>query len=129
MKRILITGENSYIGTNVEKWLLKDGGKYHIDTINMRDPNWINFDFSKYDVVFHVAGIAHVSSKKKLAPLYFKVNRDLAIDAAIKAKREGVKQFIFMSSMIIYGKDNRVGVFKHVDKKSMLQLMRMAKVS
>jgi len=81
----------------------------------MKDPNWINFDFSKFDVVYHVAGIAHVSSKKKLAPLYFKVNRDLAIETAKKAKDSGVKQFIFMSSMIIYGKDNKIGDFRHVD--------------
>jgi len=117
LKRILITGANSYIGTNVEKWLLKDNDKYEIETLDMQDPNWINHDFSKYDIVYHVAGIAHVSSKKKLAPLYFKVNRDLAIDTALKAKDEGVKQFIFMSSIIIYGKDNRVGVFKHVHKE------------
>lgn len=117
MKKILITGANSYVGTNVEKWLLKDKGKYEIDTLDMRDDNWESHDFSKYDVVYHVAGIAHVSSKKKLAPLYFKVNRDLAINTALKAKKEGVKQFIFMSSMIIYGKDNRVEVFKHIDKE------------
>ncbi len=117
MKKILITGANSYVGTNVEKWLLEDEGKYEIDTLDMREDNWVDHDFSKYDVVYHVAGIAHVSSKKKLAPLYFKVNRDLAINTALKAKEEGVKQFIFMSSMIIYGKDNRVGVFKHVDKE------------
>ncbi len=117
MKKILITGANSYVGTNVEKWLLKDEGKYEIDTLDMRDDNWESHDFSKYDVVYHVAGIAHVSSKKKLAPLYFKVNRDLAINTALKAKKEGVKQFIFMSSMIIYGKDNRVEVFKHIDKE------------
>lgn len=117
MKKILITGSDSYIGTNVEKWLLKTKDKYEIDTIDMKDNNWIKHNFSRYDVVFHVAGIAHISNKKKLAPLYFKVNRDLAIKTAKKAKKEGVKQFIFMSSMIIYGKDNRVGLFQHVDKE------------
>jgi len=115
MKRILITGANSYIGTSVEKWLLKEPDKYHIETLDMKDPNWKEFDFSKFDIVYHVAGIAHVSSKKKLAPLYFKVNRDLAIETAEIAKSSGVKQFIFMSSMIIYGKDNRMGKFSHVD--------------
>ncbi|MDY0277087.1 MAG: glycosyltransferase [Acholeplasma sp.] len=115
MKRVLITGANSYIGTSVEKWLLMNPDKYYIETLDMKNENWKDFDFSKFDVVFHVAGIAHVSSKKKLAPLYFKVNRDLAIETALKAKAAKVKQFIFMSSMIIYGKDNRVGNFKHID--------------
>ncbi|MBN3489968.1 NAD-dependent epimerase/dehydratase family protein [Acholeplasma equirhinis] len=115
MKRILITGANSYVGTNVEKWLLKEPDKYLVKTLDMKDPNWINLGFSRYDVVYHVAGIAHVSSKKSMEPLYFKVNRDLAIETANKAKVSGVKQFIFMSSMIIYGKDNKIGDFRHVD--------------
>lgn len=41
--------------------------------------------------------------------LYYKVNRDLAIEVATKAKIEKVKQFIFMSSMIIYGSDSKIG--------------------
>jgi nucleoside-diphosphate-sugar epimerase len=115
MKNVLITGAKSYIGTSVEKWLLKEPERFHVETLDMQDPNWREFDFSKFDVVYHVAGIAHVSSKKKLAPLYFKVNRDLAIETAVKAKISGVKQFIFMSSMIIYGKENKIGNFSHVD--------------
>ena len=114
MKNILITGANSYIGTSVEKWLLKEPNKYHIETLDMKDENWKSF--SKFDVVFHVAGIAHVSKDKKLDDLYYKVNRDLAIETAIKAKESKVKQFIFMSSMIIYGKDNKIGDFTPVNK-------------
>ncbi len=118
MKNILITGANSYIGTSVEKWLLKEPNKYHIETLDMKDENWKSFDFSKFDVVFHVAGIAHVSNDKKLDDLYYKVNRDLAIETALKAKDSKVKQFIFMSSMIIYGKDNKIGDFRAVDKEN-----------
>ncbi|MEA4872623.1 MAG: NAD-dependent epimerase/dehydratase family protein, partial [Synergistaceae bacterium] len=57
----------------------------------------------------HVAGIAHVSADPAKEDLYYKVNRDLAIETAEKAKAEGVKQFIFMSSMIVYGKDEPAG--------------------
>ena len=102
MKRVLITGANSYVGTHAEKWLMKEPDKYYVETLDMKDPNWIEFDFSKFDVVFHVAGIAHVSAKKNMKDLYFKVNRDLAIHTALKAKESGIKQFIFMSSMIVY---------------------------
>jgi UDP-glucose 4-epimerase len=69
----------------------------------MRDGSWKNHDFFQYDVVFHVAGIAHVSSDPKLEDLYYKVNRDLTVQTAAKAKAEGVSQFIFMSSIIVYG--------------------------
>lgn len=109
LKRVLITGANSYIGTNVEKWLMKEPENFYVETLDMRDPNWKDFDFSKFDVVFHVAGIAHVSTKKSMKDLYFKVNRDLTIETAIKAKESGVKQFIFMSSMIVYNsKETRI---------------------
>jgi UDP-glucose 4-epimerase len=69
----------------------------------MRDGSRPEKDFSKYDVVFHVSGIAHVSQNKNMEDLYYKINRDLAIKTAEKAKKAGVKQFIFMSSIIIYG--------------------------
>lgn len=103
MKKILITGANSYIGTSVDKWLSEFPDKYKVDTIDMKDETWKNKEFSQYDVVFHVAGIAHVSSEPKMEELYYKVNRDLTIDTCKKAKAEGVKQFIFMSSIILYG--------------------------
>lgn len=107
MKRILITGANSYIGTSFESWLRKHPDTYEIDTIDMIDSSWRDMDFSTYDIVFHVAGIAHVSSDPKLEELYYKVNRDLTIETATKAKAEGVKQFIFMSSIIVYGDSDR----------------------
>ena len=103
MKRILITGKNSYIGTSLENWLGKVPSKYKVDTIDMENASWKQKDFSGYDVVFHVAGIAHVSADPRKEELYYKVNRDLAIETALKAKTEGVKQFIFMSSIIVYG--------------------------
>ncbi|PKM90634.1 MAG: NAD-dependent epimerase [Firmicutes bacterium HGW-Firmicutes-10] len=103
MKKILITGKNSYIGTSFEKWMSQYPDEYSINSIDMKDGSWREHDFSMYDVVFHVAGIAHVSCNKKLKDLYYKVNRDLTIETAVKAKAEGVKQFIFMSSIIVYG--------------------------
>lgn len=103
MKKILITGKNSYVGNSLEKWLGNNPDNYLIDSISLRNDSWKEKDFSKYDVVFHVAGIAHVSSDPKMEEMYYKVNRDLTIETAEKAKAEGVKQFIFMSSIIVYG--------------------------
>lgn len=106
MKKILITGKDSYIGTSVEKWLMREPDKYKVNTIDMKDGSWKDKDFCIYDVVFHVAGIAHVSSDPKMEDIYYKVNRDLAIETAEKAKAKGVNQFIFMSSIIVYGDSN-----------------------
>lgn len=102
MKRVLITGANSFVGTNIEKWLLKTPAEFAVDTVDTMNEAWKRADYTKYDVVFHVAGIAHVDPKPEMAPLYYKVNRDLAIEVAKWAKQHGVKQFIYMSSRIVY---------------------------
>ncbi len=89
MKRILITGANSYIGTSVEKYLAQWPDQYQVDTIDMIDGSWREKSFAGYDSVFHVAGIAHQDSGKiteERKRLYYKVNTDLTIDAAKKAK-------------------------------------------
>lgn len=99
--RILITGAGSYVGTHVENWI-QSHSDYQVDTLDMLGDAWRNTDFSIYDVVYHVAGIAHVNASADMEALYYKVNRDLTIEVAHKAKEEGVKQFIFMSSMIVF---------------------------
>lgn len=103
MKKILITGENSYVGNSFKIWVEKCKSDYIIETVSLRRSAWRCVDFSKYDIVFHVAGIAHVDTKAKMEELYYQVNRDLTIDVAKKARDSGVSQFIFMSSIIVYG--------------------------
>jgi N-acetyllactosaminide 3-alpha-galactosyltransferase len=113
--RILITGAHSYVGEQVEQYLEEYNQKifpdypasrrYLIDTISLFGDEWKKIDFSSYDVVFHVAGIAHGSVSEKTEQgkkQYFAVNRDLAYQVAQKAKEDGVKQFIFMSTMAVY---------------------------
>lgn len=119
MKRILITGANSYIGVSFEKYLQQWPEKYHVDTVDMIDGTWREFSFSGYDAVYHVAGIAHsdtgkVSDERK--ELYYRINTDLAIETAKKAKAEGVKQFIFMSSASVYGDSAPIGKTKMITK-------------
>ena len=75
--------------------------EYRVSTLDMQNKAWEKFDFSGYDVVFHVAGIAH-ADLKNADELYFKINRDLAVKTAIKAKSAGVKQFVLMSTMKVY---------------------------
>lgn len=121
MRKILITGANSYIGVSFEKYMNSYEGKYEIDTIDMIDGSWKEKDFSPYDVVFHVAGIAHsdtgkISEEKK--KLYYAVNTDLTIETARKAKSEGVRQFIFMSSAIVYGDSAPIGHKKIITKET-----------
>lgn len=103
MKKILITGEGSYIGTSFENWVSQWPEKYQVDIIDMRGNDWRDKLFSTYDVIYHIAAIVHV--KENDTEKYFSVNRDLTVEVANKAKAEGVKQFIFLSTMGVYGKE------------------------
>lgn len=103
MKKVLITGKNSYIGKSLINWLKKYPDKYYTEELDLHDISWKEKDFSDFDVVFHVAGIAHIKETSDNRDLYYKVNRDLAYETALKAKKAGVGQFIFLSSMSIYG--------------------------
>ncbi len=120
MKKILITGANSYIGVSFENYIKANFSEdYAVDTVDMIDGTWREKDFSEYDAVFHVAGIAHadtghVSEERKA--FYYKINTDLTVETAKKAKSDGVKQFIFMSSAIVYGESAPIGKSKVITK-------------
>lgn len=119
--RILITGSDSFIGTSCEKYLAKWPEKYIVDTVDMTDLNWRKRSFEGYDVVFHVAGIAHQDAGRLTEAeqqIYKKVNCDLAVETAQKAKKDGVGQFIYMSSMIVYGVSAGIGREKIITSKT-----------
>jgi len=103
MKRILITGKNSYIGTSFINYCQKNNVGFEIDAISVRGESWKDIDFSKYDAVLHVAGIAHRKETKENENLYYEINRDLSYEIAQKVKKNGVNQFVFLSSMSVYG--------------------------
>ena len=118
MKKVLITGANSYIGTSFENYVMQCHD-YQIDTVDMIDSTWRDKSFSEYNSVFHVAGIAHsdtgrVSEERK--QFYYQINTDLTIETAKKAKADGVGQFVFMSSAIVYGDSAPIGKPKRITR-------------
>lgn len=123
MINILVTGANSYIGTSFANYLAEPQfeGKYQVDTLDMIGDAWKSYDFSKYDSVYHVAGIAHSDNgpiSEERAKLYYAVNTDLTVACATKAKQAGVKQFIFMSSAIVYGDSAPIGKRKLITRET-----------
>lgn len=124
MKRILITGAGSYIGTYVENYLNQWPEDYQVDTIDMIDGSWKKRSFRGYDAVYHVAGIVHREKAKNdptQTALYSSVNTHLAIETAKKAKADGVKQFLFMSSASVYGLTASVGQVVTITKDTPLE--------
>lgn len=124
VKKVLITGAGSYIGESFTSYASNNYPALEVNSIDMMDGSWKRADFSSYDIIYHVAGIAHAdvgnvdeATKEK----YYKVNTDLAVEVAEKAKAEGVKKFIFMSSMIVYGDSAPYGKKKVVDEHTVPQ--------
>lgn len=119
VKKVLITGAGSYIGETFRAYAGKHYPALHIDAVDMLDESWRKADFSSYDIIYHVAGIAHAdvgNVDEATREKYYKVNTDLAVEVCKKAKAEGVKEFIFMSSMIVYGDSAPYGKKKVVDE-------------
>ena len=106
MKKILITGRGSYLGNSLKAYLEAFGNHYRVDCVSLRSGDWMEQSFRGYDAVYHTAAIVH-QPRSKDAPgelaRYRAVNCDLAVDAAKKAKAEGVRQFVFLSTMAVYG--------------------------
>ncbi len=112
MKKLLITGAGSYVGTSVEAYLKQWPESYQVSCVDMIGEGWRKESFADFDSVLHVAGIVHQAQSKNdpaQAALYERVNTRLAIETAKKAKAEGVRQFIFMSSESVYGLDSPMG--------------------
>jgi len=119
--KLLITGMNGYIGRHVETWLKKYEPGYQVTFLSVRSEEWKQESFKAYDVILHLAGIAHNPNYQKKrnqdSETYYRVNRDLTIALAKKAKADGIKQFIFMSSIIVYGNSSLVGEEKIITKE------------
>ncbi len=97
--KIIVTGKNSYIGTNVKKFFESKG--HLCKTVSLRN-GLDGIDFTGYDAVVHCVAAVH-KKEKAHKDLYKKINTILAVDTAKKAKCAGVKHFIFLSSMSVYG--------------------------
>lgn len=104
---ILITGRNSYIGKNIKLWLEKDEN-FKVDELDLKNDEWVDFGFSEYQCIIHVAAIVHQAKKDISWETYETVNTLLPYQVASKAKEAGVKQFIFLSTMGIYGQGKKL---------------------
>ncbi|WP_214759982.1 NAD-dependent epimerase/dehydratase family protein [Exiguobacterium sp. s146] len=104
MKKVLVVGKNSYVGQELNKWITnKYSSQIKLDLVGSKNGEWETIEFSKYDSIIHVAGIAHIREKKSNENIYKEINTNLAESVAKKAKKAGVKQFVFLSSMSVYG--------------------------
>ncbi|MCL2356736.1 MAG: NAD-dependent epimerase/dehydratase family protein [Defluviitaleaceae bacterium] len=99
---VLIVGKGGYIGERLAAFL-KGNKIFSVHVADSYD-EWKSHNFENYCAVIFAAGIAHRKQKKSNRNEYFAVNRDLAVAVAEKAKNAGVAQFVYLSSLAVYGK-------------------------
>ena len=103
---ILIIGKNSYIGNHIDEWLSRYGHK--VAQLDVLSEDWKNYDYSSFDAIVHVAGIVHRPDCKDWE-LYKRVNTDMPVKIATMAKEQGVKQYIYFSTMGVYQANKKLG--------------------
>lgn len=95
--RVLLTGGSGFVGS-----YFLHNSSLELQSVSLRTNRIENIDFSGVDKVIHLAALVH---QMKGAPEneYFKINRDLTYELAVKAKNSGVNQFVFFSTVKVYG--------------------------
>lgn len=100
---ILITGEKGYISSSLYEYLRLTMVGSNISLISVRNENVKQLPLEKIDVLIHAAAIVHKKEKIETEESYYRVNTELTCQLATKAKLHDVKQFIFFSTMAVYG--------------------------
>ncbi|WP_151950600.1 NAD-dependent epimerase/dehydratase family protein [Aliarcobacter butzleri] len=101
MKRLLITGSNGFIGNY---FINKYKNKYDIKTFSFLKDDINRLDCNSIDIVFHLSALVHQMGGAS-ASEYEKINVTQTLQLAKKAKESGVKHFVFMSTVKVYGEE------------------------
>ncbi|SET11064.1 NAD-dependent epimerase/dehydratase family protein [Prevotella sp. kh1p2] len=100
--RVLIVGSHSYIARHFMSYV----GQYHpsieLGTITVRDANWNKTRFEEYDVVVYFSAIVHHPDITDEG-LYDEVNAEIPKQMASLARLQGVKHFIYLSTVGVWG--------------------------
>jgi nucleoside-diphosphate-sugar epimerase len=99
--KILITGSSGFVGSY---FINKYKEKYEIKTFSFLKDNINNLDCTDIDVVFHLSALVHQMGGASTSE-YERININQTLDLAQKAKESGVKHFIFMSTVKVYGEE------------------------
>jgi UDP-glucose 4-epimerase len=101
MKKLLITGSSGFVGSY---FINKYKDKYEIKNFSFLKDDINSLNCSDIDVVFHLSALVHQMGGAS-AEEYEKVNVTQTLELARKAKASGIKHFVFMSTVKVYGEE------------------------
>ncbi len=102
--KILITGSNGYLGSS---FINQFKDKYIFEKFSLINQKIEDIKFDNINIVLHCAALVHQKieySYKK----YHEINVEYPVKLAKIAKQNGVKQFVFISTIAVYGENEEL---------------------
>ena len=109
MMNILVTGSSGYIGNNL---INKYKHLYRFYTFSLQHSSMEDIDFNGIDSIVHCAALVHQSIEHSYEK-YYEVNVQYPLSLAKKAKENGVKHFVFLSTIAVYGE-----TYEYIDENT-----------
>lgn len=103
MMKILITGSNGYLGSS---FLNQYKDKYIFEKFSLLNQKIEDINFDRIDIILHCAALVHQKVEHTYEK-YYEVNVDYPVKLAKLAKQNGVKQIVFISTVAVYGEEEK----------------------
>lgn len=94
---VIITGASGFVGQNLTKYLIEN--EHIVNSLSLRNNNWINQFDNNADAIIHLAGKAHDTANKSNDQEYFDVNYYLTVNLFEEFVKSGIKDFFYFSSV------------------------------
>ena len=101
MSKILITGSNGYLGSSFIK---QNKNKYEFEKFSLLNQKIEDINFDRIDIILHCAALVHQKVEHSYEK-YHDINVEYPVKLEKLAKRNGVKQFVFISTIAVYGEE------------------------
>ncbi|MGF7024186.1 NAD-dependent epimerase/dehydratase family protein [Sphingobacterium sp. HSC-15S19] len=94
---VIITGASGFVGQNLTKYLIEN--EHIVQSLSLRNDNWINQFDNKADAIIHLAGKAHDTANTSHDQEYFDVNYYLTVHLFEEFIKSDIKDFFYFSSV------------------------------
>ena len=98
---ILVTGSNGYLGSS---FINQYKNKHSFEKFSLLNQKIEDINFDNIDIVLHCAALVHQKVEHPYEK-YHEINVEYPVKLAKLAKQNGVKQFVFISTIAVYGEE------------------------
>jgi len=99
--KILVTGGSGYLGSS---FINQYKNKFAFKSFSLLTQEIKNINFDNIDIILHCAALVHQKIEHPYEK-YHEINVNYTVILAKLAKENGVKHFIFISTIAVYGED------------------------